>query len=145
VKERIALWAWWLIAMASILVMDDDPQIRRMVVKALATQNHTIREAENGIEGLSLLREEGADLVISDIFMPKKEGIETILEIRRIAPNTKIIAISGGGFSGRGGYLAMAEKLGADRIMQKPLRLNEFLSVVTELLRHSDIPFAAAQ
>src|ERR1700761_919171 len=122
--------------MASILVMDDDPQIRRMVVKALATQNHTIREAENGIEGLELLREQGADLVVSDIFMPKKEGIETILEIRRIAPNTKIIAISGGGFSGRGGYLAMAEKLGADRVMQKPLRLSEFLSVVTDLLNH---------
>ena len=131
--------------MASILVMDDDPQIRRMVVKALATQNHAIREAENGIEGLSLLRKQGADLVISDIFMPKKEGIETIVEIRRIAPNTKIIAISGGGFSGRGGYLAMAEKLGADRIMQKPLRINEFLSVVTELLKHSDVPVAAAE
>ena len=92
----------------SVLVVDDDPQIRRMVVKALATQNHTIREAENGIEGLNLLRKQGADLVISDIFMPKKEGIETILEIRRITPDTKIIAISGGGFSGRGGYLAQA-------------------------------------
>jgi DNA-binding response OmpR family regulator len=131
--------------MASILVMDDDPQIRRMVVKALATQNHIIREAENGIEGLSLLRKQGADLVISDLFMPKKEGIETILEIRRVAPHTKIIAISGGGFSGRGGYLAMAEKLGADRIMQKPLRLAEFLSVVTDVLKHSNVSVAAAE
>ncbi len=79
--------------MATILVIDDDAAVRRVLVRSLARAGHEIVEAENGSSGLARFREHAPELVITDIVMPQTEGIETIREIRRAAPHVKILAI----------------------------------------------------
>jgi len=74
------------------------------------------------------------DLIITDIVMPKKEGIETIVELRRDFPEVKIIAMSGGGNLGPDTYLQMAKGLGAMRTLTKPIKREDFLKAVWELL-----------
>jgi two-component system, OmpR family, response regulator CpxR len=108
--------------MAVLLVIDDDAAMRRMMVRTLATGNHRVIEAENGQEGLRLLEEHKPDLVITDILMPQKEGIETIREVQERSPSTKIIAISGGGMSHNLMFLDVARAFGADAILAKPFR-----------------------
>jgi YesN/AraC family two-component response regulator len=90
--------------------------------------------AGNGTAATQLLRQQAVDLVITDIFMPEKEGIETILELRTRWPDLKIIAISGGGGQHGVDYLAAAEQLGAIRSMGKPFRREELLAVVRAAL-----------
>ncbi len=91
-------------------------------------------EASDGSEGLILNRSNPADLVITDILMPEKEGIETIREMRRDFPETKIIAISGGGRLYTSDYLKIAQHIGADRVFAKPFEKNEILAAVQELI-----------
>ncbi len=91
-------------------------------------------EAENGKIGLKLLGENGADLVITDLIMPEKEGIETIQELRRDFSHVKIIAISGGGAIGPETYLEIAKKMGAHRIFEKPFVLQEISEAIRELI-----------
>jgi CheY-like chemotaxis protein len=105
---------------ARILVIDDDPAVRLSAKLALEDAGHRVEEAVNGEEGLKRMRANPADLVISDIFMPEKEGLETIDEIRRNHPQTRIIAISGGGRM--------------DRSLSKPFDILQLLDVVKTLL-----------
>ncbi len=98
--------------MAKVLVIDDDPGFRRMIRMILMRMRHEVAEAADGNEGLTLFKAGSSDLVISDIVMPDKEGIQTILEIRALAPDARIIAMSGGGASLGIGYLGAALKLG---------------------------------
>lgn len=105
--------------MAKILVIDDEPALRTMLRDALEPE-HTIVEAGNGIEGVKAFTAEPFDLVITDIIMPDQEGIETIVEIRKLQPTQKIIAMSGGGRTRTIEFLKIAEKLGADKILKKP-------------------------
>jgi len=120
--------------MAKVLVIDDDPGFRRMIRMILTRMSHDVVEAKDGNEGVENFKAEHPDLVISDIVMPDKEGIETILEIRALAPDAKIIAMSGGGVSVGPGYLTAALKLGANRILSKPFRPAELTAMVDELL-----------
>ena len=109
-----------------ILVIDDDDRIRRMVEKVLSADGHQVTCAVNGAAGVAAFRKEPPDTVVTDIIMPEQEGIETIVTIRRERPETKIIAISGGG--GRMGdieLLRMAQLLGADDVIPKPFRAHE--------------------
>jgi len=82
---------------ACILVIEDDVQVRALLKKLLESEGYTVLEAENGNIGIRLYHENSVDVVITDLIMPEKEGIETIRELRKIAPQIKIIAISGGG------------------------------------------------
>ena len=91
-------------------------------------------DAKDGKEGLKLFRNEPTDLVITDIIMSEKEGLETILELRQFWPEVKIIAISGVGRIVAKGCLNIAQKLGAQRIFCKPLENNELLGAIAELL-----------
>jgi len=93
-----------------------------------------IEDAENGYIGMKLIRKSHFDLVITDIIMPDKEGIETIMEIKKDFPATKIIAMSGGGKIGADSYLVMAGHLGADKTMAKPFLQSEIINAVRELL-----------
>ena len=93
--------------MSKILVIDDDKNIRSLLRDFLERDGYEVMEAENGKVGLKLFRENGADLVITDLIMPEKEGIETIRELRRDFSDVKIIAISGGGAIGPETYLQM--------------------------------------
>jgi CheY-like chemotaxis protein len=115
--------------MASILIIDDDPQILDMLGQILEREGHEVVDASNGKEGLKLYRENPTDLI-----MPEKEGIETIMELRRHFPDVKIIAISGGGQIDAEQYLSMAQKLGVQKTFAKPVVRAELLKVVRELL-----------
>jgi PAS domain S-box-containing protein len=117
-----------------ILVIDDDDQFRGMLRETLEHAGYDVADAPNGKEGIRLYRENPADLVITDIIMPEKEGIETIRELKRDFPEVKIIAISGGGRIGPDSYLKMAKGLGAQRTLTKPLERDELLKTVRELI-----------
>ena len=95
--------------MARILIIDDDEQVRRYLRKILEAQGHEVVAASDGKLGIELCREEPTDLIITDIFMPEKEGLETIGELRRDYPDVKIIAISGGGRTGNLDFLPLAD------------------------------------
>ena len=120
--------------MARVLIIEDDDQIRRMLRSILEENNHEAIEAHDGYEGMKLFRESGADLIITDILMPEKEGIQTIMELRDDFPGVKIIAISGGGTVGPDTYLTMARELGADRVLAKPFAMNQLTELLDELL-----------
>jgi len=120
--------------MAKILVFDDEPSILLMLKKMLEKAGHEVDLALNGRDGLALFEKNRPDLVITDIIMPQKEGLETILELRKMYPDLKIIAISGGGRIGPDEYLPSAKIFGANMIFQKPLVQKEFMQAVSLLL-----------
>jgi len=120
--------------MTKVLIIEDDIVIRNMIRELLTKSGYEVAEAQNGVEGIKLFKKEKYDLVITDIIMPEKEGIETIMEIKRHTPNVKIIAVSGGGRIHADDYLNLAEKLGASRIFSKPFQIKEFTQAVKELV-----------
>jgi len=119
---------------ARILAIDDDEGIRVMLREVLTREGHDVRLARNGEEALQLLGEHPCELVITDIVMPRKEGIETIVELRRSHPEVRIIALSGVGSGGGDDYLRFAEKLGATRTLSKPVRVSDLRRIVAECL-----------
>ena len=120
--------------MARILVADDREDIREMLRAMLSMAGYDGLVAPAGESALTLMRAWPVDLIITDIFMPGKEGIETIIELRRDFPSVKIVAMSGGGQLGELHYLEDAVKLGAVRSILKPFRVEEILAVVREAL-----------
>ena len=120
--------------MAHILVIDDEVQIRDVLRTVLERVGYQVTEAGDGNEGLQIYAEGGIDLVVTDIIMPEKGGIDTIMDLRRDFPGVKVIAISGGGMCGDVSYLDMALGVGADRAIGKPFVLDDFLESVEELL-----------
>jgi YesN/AraC family two-component response regulator len=120
--------------MAKIIVVDDEPSILLMLRKMLEKAGHEVDTASNGNEGITLFEKNKHDLLITDIIMPEKEGIETIIELHKKYPDLKIIAISGGGRFSPEGYLSGAKLLGANMVFQKPLIQKEFLEAVAMLL-----------
>ena len=125
--------------MAKILVIDDEPSILLMIKKMLEKAGHEVEMALNGKEGMQIFENNKADLLITDIIMPEKEGLETIVEMRKKYPDLKIIAISGGGRISADGYLPGAKLLGANMVSQKPLIQKEFLEAVSFLLKDLNI------
>lgn len=123
--------------MSKILVLDDEPSILLMIKKMLEKEGYSVEMATNGREGMELFEKNKPDLLITDIIMPEKEGLETIFELRRRYPELKIIAISGGGSVGPEGYLPSAKIFGANLVMPKPLVMKEFLQAVRLLLDES--------
>jgi DNA-binding response OmpR family regulator len=117
-----------------ILIIDDDDLMRLTIKSTLKKFGCAVIEAENGNRGVTLFKNERPNLVITDMLMPDKEGLETISEIRAIDPKAKIIAMSGGGSSKNMKFLQLAEKMGASRIMSKPIKPDELLSAVKNLL-----------
>lgn len=117
--------------MADILIIDDDRQMRRLLIRILKGAGHTVREAENGRLGLEAFRRQRPALVISDIVMPETEGIETIRILREEAPTMPILAISGGSDPL---YLRAATALGATASLDKPFTAPRLTALVAELL-----------
>ncbi len=120
--------------MARILVIEDDNDVRKLLRQVLERVGYKVEEACDGEEGIERYREKQADLIITDIIMPKKEGIETITDLRVEFPDVKVIAISGGGRLGPEPYLELAKGFGANRIIMKPFTTAEILEAVQELL-----------
>lgn len=119
--------------MADILVIDDEPLVRKTVRITLERGGHTIVEADNGLAGIRECGRHTFDLVISDILMPGKEGIETIQELRANYPTLKILAMSGGGRVANVDFLTIAMKLGANAMLRKPFDPHELLEKVNML------------
>lgn len=119
---------------ARILVIDDEPDICNLLREILSLAGYDVRTALDGNSAMTLLRQKPADLIITDIFMPGKEGIETIMDLRRDFPGVKIVAMSGGGKTGELSYLRDAVQLGAFGTIFKPFRGDEILRVVREAL-----------
>nr|WP_320009817.1 response regulator [uncultured Desulfobulbus sp.] len=117
-----------------ILVIDDDDQMRVLLRQVMEWAGYEVMEAEDGREGMQLQRSDPADLVITDLIMPEQEGLETIGQLRREFPETKVIAISGGGRIGPEAYLPAAQELGADKVFSKPFDVRELAGAVKELL-----------
>lgn len=124
--------------MKKILIVDDDPLFRTMINDMLASENYAVLEASNGNEALDvIIKDPEFDLVILDIVMPEKEGLETIREIKKDFSNLKILAISGGGRNSTLNYLELAKGFGANLTLKKPFLRKELLDLVYELLKDS--------
>jgi CheY-like chemotaxis protein len=117
-----------------ILIIDDEDLIREVVKEMLEAEGYIVSMAANGKEGLRVYQKELPDLIITDIFMPEMEGLETIRELQRGSPKVKIIAISGGGEKGMLSFLSYAKRFGALRALEKPFSREELLTAVRELL-----------
>jgi len=115
----------------SILVVDDDAAIRELLTDMLSEHGYDVREAGDGAQAVREMRFNPADVVITDLVMPEKEGLETIQEIRHEFPGVKVIAISG---YHSGAYLYHASVFGASAAIQKPFSLNVVLQVVGQML-----------
>ena len=120
--------------MPHILLVDDDDGVRKFMHRTLAQAGYEVEEAANGELAVQAYRRRASDLVITDIVMPDKEGLQTVRELRRFTPPAKIIAISGGGFGRAADYLEMAIMFGAARVLSKPFTSQELLEVVAGVL-----------
>ena len=121
--------------MKSILIIDDEPQIRSMLRLVLERAGYQVAEAPDGIEGIQSYRENPTDLILTDLIMPNKDGIGMIIDLKKEFPAAKIIAMSGGGLNKPDGYLKGAQKLGALRTLSKPIDREELLRAVKDTLR----------
>jgi len=117
-----------------ILVIDDDFQFRTMMIEMLEKKQYLVYAAEDGEEGIRIWHDLEPDLVITDIIMPNKEGIETILTLKRNNKAVKIIAISGGGRTNAQDNLRSAKLLGASLTLAKPFENSELIAAVKELI-----------
>jgi CheY-like chemotaxis protein len=117
-----------------ILVIDDEEFMRQIIQEMLEMEGYVVETAANGRKGLQLYLKEPHDLVVTDIFMPEMEGLETIRELHRRSPNVKVIAISGGGERGMVSFLSHAKRFGALRALEKPFSREDLITTVRDLL-----------
>ena len=121
--------------MPKILIVDDDNDFRESLKDILVKKGYEIITACNGNEALTSYRTQVSDLVILDIFMPEKEGFETIFDFKKEFPDAKIIAISGGGTNSNADYLAIAKSMkNVKGIFHKPFRIEEMLLSIKEII-----------
>lgn len=121
--------------MVRILVVDDEDLVRFSVRQMLEDEGHQVEEAADGVEGMAKIESGPFDLMVTDIVMPRKEGLETIAEAKRVQPDLRIIAISGGGPVGQFNYLDLAKQFGADAVLAKPFKKQDLVAVVSAVLR----------
>lgn len=120
---------------ARILLIDDDRLVSETLSAILRRAGYAVTTAANGEAGLNEMRSHDFDIVITDIMMPQRDGIEIIIEIRQNYPSQKVVAISGGSLDVNVDYLEFAEKLGADGILRKPIYRAQLLAMVEPLIR----------
>ena|SRR5437868_12248278 len=121
--------------MSSILVIEDSAEMRLMLEQTLVAAGYEVRTAEDGRQATALCAQKTPDLVITDIYMPNKDGLEMIMELRANSPLTRIIAISGQ--LTHKNMLPVAHTLGAVRTLAKPFEPQELLKAVREVLQPS--------
>ena len=119
--------------MACVLVIDDNDDFRSLLRMALEREGFVVQTAANGQEGLTLLQGWSADVLVTDIFMPGKEGIETISEVRKQFPRTRIVAMSGRPSATDFDPLSIAAELGAAKTLKKPFDIGELIDAVRRL------------
>lgn len=122
------------VQMKKILIIDDETSFRKTLKKLLEKNSYKVIDAQDGNQGIKLFKEHSPDLIITDLLMPEKEGLETIKEIRELNPDIKIIAMSGGVVVEPEMYLNIAKKFGAQYSFAKPIDNEELLLAVRNLL-----------
>lgn len=122
------------IDLADILVIDDNKEIRVIIRAMLEKEGHVVREALDGEQGVEQFQERPADLVMTDLFMPKKAGIETISDLLEIDPNAKIIAMTAHGSKEKYDFLRVASALGAVATIEKPFVGKDLIETVAKAL-----------
>jgi CheY-like chemotaxis protein len=120
--------------MKRILLIDDDDFFRRRLAEVLRQAGYEIEAAPDGEVALKLYRRQPVDLVITDLIMPEKEGLETIMELRRLDAKLKIIAVSGGTRIDGSEFLPAAKLLGADATLAKPFSAQQIRDAIAKLL-----------
>ena len=120
--------------MPRILVIDDDPSILTVFKRYLVGHGYDVITASNGGAGLSQIENELPDLVVTDVMMPEKDGLEVVLELRKLHPGLPVIAISGGMRMAPMDFLPMIKKFGARYVFYKPVELEELLGAIRESL-----------
>jgi two-component system, chemotaxis family, chemotaxis protein CheY len=120
--------------LADILVIEDSPEIRVIMRSVLEKAGHEVREAIDGVEGIAKFREKRPDLVMTDLFMPRKAGIETISDLLEIDPGAKIVAMTAHGNHENYDFLRVAEALGAVATVEKPFIAKELVALVARML-----------
>jgi two-component system, chemotaxis family, chemotaxis protein CheY len=120
--------------MAEILLLDDDAAMRDAIERLLVQAGHKVVAVADGREGLKQLQSSTPDIVITDLLMPKMDGIEAIHEIRKVNATVKIIAMSGGGRARVMDFLPVATRAGADYALQKPVRRADLLQCIARCL-----------
>ncbi|MEJ1962741.1 MAG: response regulator [Gammaproteobacteria bacterium] len=123
--------------MARILVVDDDKEVRRALGFGLEAAGYEVSEARDGNEALTQARAQTPSLILCDIFMPLKDGFETIRELRREFPAIPIVAMSGASSGGGMDVLRLARQVGAAEILHKPLHYPGLLGVIRRLLKET--------
>lgn len=118
-----------------VLVVDDEELVRSSLARILKKAGYLVEEAENGHVALDVFRRWSPHVVVTDIIMPEKEGIETIIELRKLAPDLGILAISGGGRVGNTDFLKYARELGADEVLTKPFTTQKLIDTITNLTK----------
>src|SRR5947207_2067993 len=124
--------------MAKILVIDDSPEIRNLLEEALTAVGHEVRLAADGKEGMEEFRLRPADIVVTDLFMPNREGLETIAILVQAAPHVAILAMSGN-YSAIP-MLEVARGLGAREVLQKPFLSHQLIDAINRLLESREQP-----
>lgn len=119
--------------MTKVLVIDDEPALRRTLCNSLQEAGYVVSEAGDGREGLRRFSADPPDVVLTDVIMPTMEGIETIREMRKADSRVQIIAMSGGGRLDARDVLGIAEKFGSTATLQKPFRMSEMLSLIRNI------------
>ncbi len=120
--------------MAVVLIIDDDPAIRELWRAALEAEGHRVLTAPSGLEGVEIARSQPIEVVVTDLYMPGKDGIETVREIKRAWPGIRVLIVSGGGRMNEKPFLNFALKFGAEKALQKPVELDHFCAAVDELV-----------
>jgi len=125
--------------MACVLVVEDEHNLRDIICSILKEAGHEAIAACDGSEIADLLEDRNLDLVLTDILMPEKEGIQTIIELRRQNPSLRIIGMSGGGMEGPDHYLDMAKEFGANQTLRKPFNKEKLLKTIHAVLNASPV------
>lgn len=127
-----------LLAGRTVLVIEDEPLLREAMARAFRKSNAKVLVAADGAEGLRRFNGASPDLVVTDIIMPEREGIETLMSMKAARPSVPVLAISGGGQTPAGEFLALAASLGADGVLAKPFRAQELTDAAQALFMKAD-------
>lgn len=119
--------------MARVMVIDDDEVVRMTLTLVLEKAGHDVIAADDGRKGMALFKMNPTDVVLTDIYMPNQEGLATIMALRSAYPAVKVVAISGGGANAGLDVLPVAEALGADRALRKPISPKDLIATIAEL------------
>ncbi len=123
----------------SILIVDDDAVLRDLICKGLRNAGYAVLEAPEGASAIACLEKNAVDVLLTDIIMPDREGVETIIEVRERWPSIDVIAMSGGGKINPERTLDWATQFGAHAVLRKPFKLRDLLTILEDRARLRDV------